>query len=143
MDFGAGVSTRKTDVWIELTPSASSTRTESQSVHSFAHALTTCIENIRLRLSKSPDYSAPQTPINTSAFFFDHEEIEAALEAIASLCGRVRHTCRSNLIAHPRGLCSHSTSHRRNIPRSHRSLRCYYQVAITIYSIILKRGRRS
>ncbi|KAN0129226.1 Spc97 / Spc98 family domain containing protein [Lactarius tabidus] len=62
-------------------------RAESQSVHSFAHALTTCVENIRLRLSKFPDYS-PQIPLNTSALFLNHEEIEDVLEAIASLCGR-------------------------------------------------------
>ncbi|KAF8271255.1 hypothetical protein EI94DRAFT_1797237 [Lactarius quietus] len=68
--------------------SAPVSRTENQSVHSFAHALTTCVENIRLRLSKFPDYSSPQTPLNTSALFLNHEEIEAVLEAIASLCGR-------------------------------------------------------
>ncbi|KAH9083768.1 Spc98 family-domain-containing protein [Lactarius deliciosus] len=63
-------------------------RSESQSVHSFAHALTTCVENIRLRLSKFPDYTPAQTPPNTLALFLNHEEIEAVLEAIASLCGR-------------------------------------------------------
>ncbi|KAI9442428.1 Spc98 family-domain-containing protein [Lactarius indigo] len=62
--------------------------TKSQSVHSFAHALTTCVENIRLRLSKFPDYITPQTPPSTLTLFLNHEEIEAVLEAIASLCGR-------------------------------------------------------
>ncbi|KAH8979230.1 hypothetical protein EDB86DRAFT_3089297 [Lactarius hatsudake] len=61
---------------------------ESQSVHSFAHALTTCVENIRLRLSKFPDYTPAQTPPNALALFLNHEEVEAVLEAIASLCGR-------------------------------------------------------
>ncbi|KAH9176655.1 Spc98 family-domain-containing protein [Lactarius sanguifluus] len=54
----------------------------------FAHALSTCVENIRLRLSKFPDYTLAQTPPNTLALFLNHEEIEAVLEAIASLCGR-------------------------------------------------------
>ena len=95
MTFGAGVSLVKTDDFIELTTSVLSSRTESQSVHSFSHALTTCVENIRLRLSKFPDYTPARTPLNTSALFLNHEEIEAVLEAIASLCGRVRLTCRS------------------------------------------------
>jgi hypothetical protein len=66
-----------------------SSRTEGQSVHSFAHALTTCIENIRLKLSKFPDYMPAQIPLNTSALFLGHDEFEELLEAIASLCGRV------------------------------------------------------
>lgn len=94
MAFGTGVSLVKIDDCIKLTFPDLSSRTESQSVHSFAHALTTCVENIRLRLSKFPDYT-PQRPLNTSALFLNHEEIEAVLEAIASLCGRVRLTCRS------------------------------------------------
>jgi hypothetical protein len=95
MAFATGVSPVKTDGCIELTISVLSSRTASQSVHSFAHALTTCVENIRLRLSKFPDYTPAQTPPNTSALFLNHEEIEAVLEAIASLCGRVRLTSRS------------------------------------------------
>ncbi|KAH9994981.1 Spc98 family-domain-containing protein [Russula compacta] len=63
-------------------------RTESQSIHSFAHALTTCIENIRLQLSKFPNYSSAQIPLNPSALFLDHDEFEDVLEAVASLCGR-------------------------------------------------------
>ncbi|KAI9509181.1 hypothetical protein F5148DRAFT_1283248 [Russula earlei] len=63
-------------------------RTECQSVHSFAHALTTCIENIRLQLSKFPDYNSTQIPLGPSALFLNHDEFEDVLVAIASLCGR-------------------------------------------------------
>jgi hypothetical protein len=66
-----------------------SSRAEGRSIHSFAHALTTCIENIRLQLSKFPEYTPARIPLNTSALFLDHEEFEDVLEAIASLCGRV------------------------------------------------------
>jgi hypothetical protein len=68
---------------------ALSFRTEGQSVHSFAHALMTCIENIRLELSKFPDHTPAQIPVNTSALFLGHDEFEDVLGVIASLCGRV------------------------------------------------------
>src|SRR6266851_2133920 len=87
----AGMSLFKMYVSSELTLilSVLSSRTEGQSVHSFAHALTTCIENIRLELSKFPDHTPAQIPRNTSALFLDHDEFEDVLEVIASLCGRV------------------------------------------------------
>jgi hypothetical protein len=73
----------------KLTPQVLSSKTEGRSLHSFAHALTTCIENIRLQLSKFPDYTPARIPLNTSALFLGHDEFEGVLEAIASLCGRV------------------------------------------------------
>lgn len=66
-----------------------SSKTEGQSVHSFVHALSTCIENIRLELSKFPDITPAQMPLNTSALFIGHDEFEDVLKAVASLCGRV------------------------------------------------------
>ena len=72
-----------------LTAPVLSFKTEGRSLHSFAHALTTCIEDIRLQLSKFPDLTPARIPLNTTALFLDHEEYEDVLEAIASLCGRV------------------------------------------------------
>ncbi len=72
-----------------LTSPVLSSKTEGRSLYSFAHALTTCIEDIRLQLSKFPEYTAARIPLNTSALFLNHEEFEDVLEAIASLCGRV------------------------------------------------------
>ena len=66
-----------------------SSKTEGQSVHSFVHALSTCIENLRLELSKFPDFTTAQIPLNTSALFLGHDEFEDVLKAVASMCGRV------------------------------------------------------
>jgi hypothetical protein len=87
----AGVSLLTMYISSELTliHPAFSSGTEGQSVHSFIHALATCIENVRLKLSKFPDFTPAQIPLNTSALFLDHDEYEDVLEAIASLCGRV------------------------------------------------------
>jgi hypothetical protein len=73
----------------KLTSPVLSSRKEGRSLHSFAHGLTTCIEDIRLQLSKFPDFTPARIPLNTSALFLNHEEFEDALEAIALLCGRV------------------------------------------------------
>jgi hypothetical protein len=89
MAYVAGMSPLRMDELSKLNPLVLSSRTESRSLHSFAHALTTCIEDIRLQLSKFPDYTPARIPLNTSALFLNHEEFEDALEAIASLCGRV------------------------------------------------------
>lgn len=69
--------------------SVPSSKTEGQSVHSFVHALSTCIENIRLELSKFPDFTSTHIPLNTSALYLGHDEFEDVLKAVASLCGRV------------------------------------------------------
>jgi hypothetical protein len=91
MTFVAGKSLPRVYVSSKLTLTLPlpSSRTEGQSVHSFAHALTTCVEDIRLKLSKFPDYTPAPIPLNTSALFLNHDEFEDVLEAIASLCGRV------------------------------------------------------
>jgi hypothetical protein len=89
MTYVAGMSLLRLDESEKLTFPLLSSRTEGRSVHSFAHALTMCIENIRLQLSNFPDFTPTRIPLNTSALFLNHEEVENVLEAIASLCGRV------------------------------------------------------
>jgi hypothetical protein len=89
MAYVAGMSLLRVNEPSKLTPSVLSSRKEGRSLHSFAHALTTCIEDVRLQLSKFPDYTPARIPLNTSALFLNHEEFEDVLEAIASLCGRV------------------------------------------------------
>ncbi|KAI0268619.1 Spc98 family-domain-containing protein [Gloeopeniophorella convolvens] len=61
---------------------------ESRSVHSFAHGLATCVENIRLQLSRFPEPTSAHPSFKPSALFLGHEGVEQVLGAIASLCTR-------------------------------------------------------
>jgi len=120
-----------------------SSRTEGRSIHSFAHALTTCIENIRLQLSKFPEYTPARIPLNTSALFLNHEEFEDVLEAIASLCGRVgflaffSHEGKIDICYSP----SRSTWHHRNTLLSHHNPRCFCLASIHTCRTTSKEGR--
>lgn len=142
MTFVAGTSLLKIDEWPTANPLVSSSSVEHQSVHSFAHALSTCIENIRLQLSKFPGFTPARTPINTSALFLSHEEFEDQLEAIASLCGRV------GLFAscsHKADVCfssSHSISNHRNTLPFPRNPKCYCLTFIPNCSPTSKEDRR-
>jgi hypothetical protein len=132
------------DGWITRADSpVLSSRTEGRSLHSFAHALTTCVEDIRLQLSNFPDYTPAQIPLNTSALFLNHEDYEDVLEAIASLCGRVSLLAfDSHIIV---DLCysfSHSIWHHRNTLLSPRNPRCSCLIFIPTYSTTLKKDQR-
>ena len=142
MTYAAGMSSLRMCESLKLTPPVLSSKTEGRSLHSFAHALTTCIENIRLQLSKFPDYTPARIPLNPSALFLNHDEFEDVLEAIASLCGRVG--LLALIYIRMVDLCnssSHSTWHHLNTLLSRLNPRCSCLVSIPTYSATLKKGR--
>jgi hypothetical protein len=142
MSYVAGMSPLRMGELSKLTPPVLSSKTEGRSLHSFAHALTTCIENVRLQLSKFPDYTPARIPLNPSALFLKHDVFEDVLEAIASLCGRVGlltliHMGMVDLCCSS----SHLTWHHRNTLHSRRNTRCSCLISIPTYKTTSKKSR--